>query len=71
MSDFTLDLDGLCDRCSQCGARARYGQRHGVWYADCDECPEGIQPRPSRSKAICEWNRRQRECRLPTEGAAI
>ncbi len=55
------DTDGLYDRCSRCGARARMVDDRTIFFrVECTECPETTNPCICKSMAQIQWNKVQR-----------
>jgi hypothetical protein len=57
------DTDGILDRCSECGERARYTSKDDgslLWGVECSECANCIDFHQSRDRAMIVWNQTQR-----------
>ena len=58
----SIDTDGILDRCSECGARARFKERNiGFPYGvECSECANAVDYHQTKERAMIVWNQTQR-----------
>ena len=61
----TADTNGILDRCTECGARARFTTdvSNGQHGAECTECANAVAFHATRDRAMVVWNQTQRHIR--------